>query len=205
MRSVHSGHGDLWEDLFGSRDGQPEGPRELLITALSRLPEPSFPEDAVEQTCRSLRSALRWGEPPCDLLLAAAGLDVQHLPQEDVDLWMTLAAGTISPRGTVPGDASRAWRELDEADWLGAILSLARNGPGSSTTPQDLLAAVVMCPETRGDIDPEHARGIALGFETIGPLWRALGIVGSVHEGRPLTPLGHWGLPLALLRAWEPR
>jgi hypothetical protein len=118
---------------------------------------------------------------------------------------MALAAGTISPRGTIPGDASTAWRELDEADWLGATLYMVRGGPGTRTMPADLLSGIATCPETHGSIESQHARGVERGFEAIGPLWRALGIVGSPHEGRPLTTLGHWGLPLALLRAWEPR
>jgi len=205
VRGTHSGHGDFWEDLFESRDGSPDGARDLLTSALARLPEPPFPESHLELACRSLRGALRWGEPPCDVLLAAGGLDPEQLPGEDLELWMNLAAGTISPRGAIRGQTATPWRELDDADWLGAVLYMARGGPGTPTSPQDLLSGIVLCPETRGDIDPQHARGITEAFEAVGPLWRALGGVGSVQEGRPLTTLGHWGLPLALLRAWETR
>jgi hypothetical protein len=132
-------------------------------------------------------------------------LDPEQLPGEDLELWMNLAAGTISPRGAIRGQTATPWRELDDADWLGAVLYMARGGPGTPTSPQDLLSGIVLCPETRGDIDPQHVRGITEAFEAVGPLWRTLGGVGSVQEGRPLTTLGHWGLPLALLRAWEPR
>ncbi|HEV8572902.1 MAG TPA: hypothetical protein VGR49_07645 [Actinomycetota bacterium] len=203
MQGKHPG--DPWEDFFGSRDGAPEGARELFISALSRLPEPPFPHDSLERACRSLRGALRWGEPPCDLLLAAGGLEAERLPREDLDLWMMLAAGTISPRRPIPGQISTAWDELDDADWLGATLYMARGGPGTPTMPGDLLSGIVLCPETRGDIDTQHARAITQAFEAVGPLWRVLGVVGSAQEGRPLTTLGHWGLPLALLRAWEAR
>src|SRR5919106_4782189 len=206
-----SGHEDPWDELFGSRDGQPdghadgppEGARDLLVSALTRLPEPPFPDGALERVCRALRGALRWGEPPGDVLLAAGGLDPNALPQRDLDLWMPLAVGTIAPRRAIPGPAASAWRELDDADWLGVVLYIARGGPGTSTSPQDLLSAIVTCPETRGDIDSHHAAEIIRAFEAVGPLWRGLGGVGSAHEGRPLSPVGHWGLPLALLRAWD--
>jgi hypothetical protein len=204
-----SGHEDPWDELFGSRDGHadgsPDGARDLLISALTRLPEPPVPDGALEGVCRALRGALRWGEPPGDVLLVAGGLDPTALPLHDLELWMALAAGTISPRGAIPGPAASTWRELDDADWLGVVLYMARGGPGTLTSPHDLLSAIVTCPETRGDIDPRHAAEITRAFEAIGPLWRALGAVGSAHEGRPLTPVGHWGLPLALLRAWDNR
>ncbi|MGH2681635.1 MAG: hypothetical protein ACRDIX_00190 [Actinomycetota bacterium] len=203
MQGKHAG--DPWEDLFDSRDGSPDGARDVLVSALARLPDPSFPVAGLERACRSLRGALRWGEPPCDVLLAGGGLDPESLPAEDLELWMALAAGTISPRRSISAQSASAWRDLDDADWLGAILYMARGGPGTPTNPQDLLSGIVTSPETRGDIDPQHARAIARAFEAVGPLWRALGMVGSVQEGRPLTTLGHWGLPLALLRAWEPR
>jgi hypothetical protein len=195
--------GDEWDDLFGSQEGEPAGPRELLVSALARLPEPPLPDGSLEHACRSLRGAVRWGEPPCDVLLTGGGLQPERLPQEDLELWMTLTTGTIAPRGSTSGRTGAAWRELDDADWLGAILYMARGGPGTPTTPQDLLSGIVICPETRGDIEPEHAGEIIQAFEFVGPLWRVLGVVGPAQEGRPLTPLGHWGLPLALLRAWE--
>jgi hypothetical protein len=147
---------------------------------------------------------VRWAEPPGDVLLAAAGLNAAMLPPGDMDLWLTLAAGTISPQGAISGDGE-PWQELDDADWLGAILYMARGGPGARTTPHDLLIGIASCPETRGEIDAIHAKGISQAFETLTPLWRALGAVGPPREGRPLTPLGHWGLPLALLKAWEDR
>ena len=205
MQGKLSGHDDPWDELFGSRDGHAEGPsegaRDLLISALTRLPEPPFPDGALEQVCRSLRGTLRWGESPGDVLLAVGGLNLAALPSTDLDLWMALAVGTISPRGPAP----TAWRELDDADWLGVVLYMARGGPGTPTSPEDLLSAIVTCPETRGDIDPPHAAEILRGFEAVGHLWLALGAVGHHQDGRPLTTVGHWGLPLALLRVWDTR
>jgi hypothetical protein len=204
-----SGHEDPWEELFGARDGRPneasDRARDLLISALARLPEPPFPDGALQRACRPLRGAPRWGEHPAELLLAASGLDPGTLPEDDLDLWMVLAAGTISPRETLAGHGVSSWRELDDADWLGVGLYLARGGPGTPMSAQDLLAAIVTGPETRGDIDPQHAAEITRAFDIVGRLWRALGAVGPARDGRPLTPLGHWGLPLALLRAWEGR
>jgi hypothetical protein len=200
----HSGPADLWSDLFGDLGADGDAPRELLVGALIALPEPQFPDRSLQRVCRALRGVVRWGEPPCDLLLAASGLEAALLPSDDIDMWLALAAGTISPRGALPS-GGEAWRDLDEADWLGAILYMARSGPGAPTTPHDLLVGIASGPETRGEIDALHAKGITRAFEGLGPLWRALGAVGSAQDGRPLTPLGHWGFPLALLRAWDGR
>lgn len=43
---------------------------------------------------------------------------------------------------------------------------------------------------------------LRVGFSTVERLWRLLGAVD--RDGR-LTPLGWWGLPEALLRAWQPQ
>lgn len=204
MPRGHSGPGDVWDDLFENPSADGVAPRELLLSALGGLPEPPFPEQSLLRVCRALRSVVRWAEPPGDVLLAASGLNAALLPSDDLDLWLALAAGTISPRGAIPGDGE-SWQELDDADWLGAILYMARGGPGARTTPHDLLIGIATCPETRGQIDAPHAKGISQAFETLTSLWRALGAVGSPREGRPLTPLGHWGFPLALLKAWEDR
>lgn len=39
------------------------------------------------------------------------------------------------------------------------------------------------------------------GFHTVELLWKALG---GIDRDARLTPLGLWGLPEALLRAWQP-
>jgi hypothetical protein len=42
---------------------------------------------------------------------------------------------------------------------------------------------------------------LEIGFNTVELLWTALG---AIDRGARLTALGWWGLPEALLRAWEP-
>lgn len=51
-----------------------------------------------------------------------------------------------------------------------------------------------------GGLDEELP--LRLGFHTVERLWRLLG---AVDRDARLTPLGWWGLPEALLRAWQPQ
>jgi hypothetical protein len=50
-----------------------------------------------------------------------------------------------------------------------------------------------------GALEAQSAALMRMAFELIIPVWTAVGVVGP--DGA-LTPLGAWGLPLALARAW---
>ncbi len=84
---------------------------------------------------------------------------------------------------------------LDHEEWLEAVAALARGGPGTHASAED-LAEFVAGPE---DDDIEVLAG---WFTTVVELWQMLG---AVDDAERLTPLGWWGIPEALLQAWQPR
>lgn len=88
---------------------------------------------------------------------------------------------------------------LEIADWVGAIIGLARAGVGARAEPEDLADWISACSEIDGVIDPDDADFVAGAFEIVLPTWEA---VGALDEGRRLTRLGVWGLPRALAAAW---
>jgi hypothetical protein len=118
---------------------------------------------------------------------------------------------------------------LDHFDWLAVMTSLVSGGPGTPASASDLASYVRnFDPDTDdddladtddeddfADLDEEPAEtsdeefdfdalddelAIEGLFSHILPLWQALG---AVDAGDRLTPLGWWGLPEALKRAWS--
>jgi hypothetical protein len=117
------------------------------------------------------------------------------------------------------------WTMLDHASWLGAVVSLARGGPGTYVDEQTLAheaATFELEGAEAGDEDveaddeswfdepwldepvplEEQELSLSLGFYPVIAIWRALGVVD--HEGH-LTELGWWGVPESVLHAWRPR
>jgi hypothetical protein len=119
---------------------------------------------------------------------------------------------------------------IDHFDWLAVITALAEGGPGTSASAADLAAYVRdYDPEDRdadspgqdageGDEDEDEnenepgdffladddefddltMEGL---FLPVTSLWQVLG---AIDEDERLTPLGWWGLPVAMLRVWAP-
>lgn len=148
-----------------------------------------------------LRRARRGGRDSAEALLWAAA-DLEAVPDDDEELWLTLAAAVVEPRGDLPVDldAEAAWAALEPADWAGAVIELVRSGVGTSASPEDLAGLAGRCPEIEGpELSEEDTELLAAGFTPVVGLWQALGALDD--RGR-LTPLGRWGLPLALRRAW---
>jgi hypothetical protein len=136
-------------------------------------------------------------------LWAASSLDADDPPRDDLDLWMSLAAGVVSPRQDVglPDDALAAWGALEPADWAGAVIEMVRAGPGVQVTPAEALEMIARCPEVEeDDLTDEGERVLLEGLGVAVMLWKALGVLDT--DGR-LTPLGAWGLPESLQRAWD--
>lgn len=134
------------------------------------------------------------------LLWAAADLD--NPPQDDVDLWLALAAAVVEPRGDLPVDleAEAAWAALEPADWAGAVIELTRAGIGAAATPEDLVDLVNRCPEIEGPgLTEDDEDLLVTAFTPVVELWQALG---ALDGSARLTALGRWGLPLSLRRAW---
>jgi hypothetical protein len=88
---------------------------------------------------------------------------------------------------------------LDLNDWLAATSALARGGPG--TRASDLDLARYVSDYDPDDFDDQSDAAAGMFAYAVG-LWRVLG---AVDDADRLTPLGWWGLPEAVQRAWTPR
>ena len=228
-----------------------------LRAVLESVGERPLPRHELHKVCMLIRSALASPGWPGDLLTACGGVDPQDLPADDSELWLTLAAGVVSPVGDLPDMGALADTDdvaLDEDsqaivalcsiqhyDWLAAISALARGGPGTPAAEDDLAGYVteyetdnddgttgdanlggaagesddgdfgdgdsaglddVGLPDFAEDFDEFETRQAAAGlFIHVTALWQVLG---AIDDDERLTPLGWWGLPEALQRAWAP-
>lgn len=157
---------------------------------------------ALARVARALRHHVGEQRAPYDLLWAVA--DVPELPDDDLELWTTLAAAVVEPRGDLPVDldVESAWTALEPADWAGAVIELTRAGVGQSARPGTLVDLIARCPEIDGPaFTPDDIETLELALTPVVDLWRVLGVVDDRHR---LTALGVWGLPEALYTAWEP-
>jgi hypothetical protein len=199
-----------------------------LRSALAGLPERPVPADDLHAACDRIRAIMPQPGWPKDLLAACGGVDPDDLPADDEQLWLTLASGIVSPRDELGAarddefeddefededlDADLGYADLgedeqsmvalcalDHYDWLAATTALARGGPGTSASPEDLARYVS---EYDPDDPDDQADAAAEMFTHAVGLWDVLGVVDDEER---LTPLGWWGLPEAVQRAWEPR
>jgi hypothetical protein len=155
------------------------------------------------------------------VLRACAGLDDRQTPDDDMDLWLAVAAGIAGPISDLSedGDTLEEFGDLDgdlshedtvlanlcaiqHADWLAAVAALTRLGPGVLASPERLARLIAESEDI--DIDDQDADDLDATeglFVPVVTLWGYLGIVDTEDV---LTPLGWWGLPRALERAWSP-
>ncbi len=188
-----------------------------LRAVLGELPDRPIPEIDLRAACERIRAAMKRPGWPRELLAACGGVDAPSLPRDDAELWLTLAAGLVSPQndlqhpsdgrsgpggpGELSGDeaAMVALCALDHDDWLAAVSALARGGPGIPAADDDLARYV--SEDDPDDIDDQADPAAGMFLHAVG-LWRFLG---AVDDRDRLTPLGWWGLPEAAQRAWAPR
>jgi hypothetical protein len=209
------------EELFAASDEADADARQTATELLAGIGPRPCPEDALHAACDRLRVGLQDRDWPFDVLRAAGGVDPIALPEDDRELWLTLAAGAINCREEPPdqydeADAYAAWFALEHLDWIGAVISLVRAGPGASADADDLAhsAASFASQDEIDDPDDEWAvnldevdqagdeQALSMGFLVVERLWRLLG---AIDDESRLTKLGWWGLPESLLRAWQPR
>ena len=192
------------EDFVAEWDAAEEAASDELRELLAELGERPQPDAELKAACRVLRSALQRGGKTADLLAAGGGVDPASLHSDDAELgddaelWLSLAAGVVNPMNEPPESALEdelSMIALDHEEWLEAVAALARGGPGTPASAED-LAEFVAGP---GDDDIEVLAG---WFTTVVELWQLLG---AVDDFERLTPLGWWGIPEALLQAWRPR
>ena len=186
-----------------------------LRAVLAELPDRPLPEADLRRACDNIRAVMKESRSPSELLAACGGLDRKNLPRDDAELWLTLAAGIVTPRDNLTDDdddedelggelsadqeAMVALCALDHYDWLAAMAALARGGPGTPASEDDLGRYVSEYDPDDFDDQADAAAGMFLHAVE---LWRVLG---AVDDADRLTPLGWWGLPEGLQRAWAPR
>lgn len=191
------------EEFLADWDAADAEFRSELDDLLAGLGERPCPQEDLHAATERLRAGLVSGDPPYDLLGSAGGLHPGALPALDRELWLTPATGVVEPADEPPDrydpETLSSWYALAHVDWLCAVGELARHGVGVPAEAGDLAGYVASSDLAEGDLDPDDVDVLSAGFRTVTELWRALGAIDD--DGR-LTPLGWWGLPEALRRAW---
>lgn len=122
--------------------------------------------------------------------------DVERLePVELEDAWIGAAASIVAPYEfpdvePLPADV------LVHPDWLTIAVGLNRAGPGEVVD----VAWLVELLEVDEATDPDARVEVVSALAVVCELWRALGVIDAQDR---LTELGAWGVPVALLDAWE--
>ncbi|MEV0148534.1 MULTISPECIES: hypothetical protein [unclassified Nonomuraea] len=192
-----------------------------VLAGMPRRPEP--PAAELEGAATRLRVLL--GQPgyPANVLRACAGFESLPMPDDDTELWLSVVAGIAGPISDLSedDDTVEEFTDLEGelrhedtvlaelcaiqlADWLGAVTALTRLGPGVLASPERIARLIAESPDIdTGEIDmtdPDELRAGERLFTPVVTLWGHLGVVDADDV---LTPLGWWGLPLALERAWS--
>jgi hypothetical protein len=185
------------DDFFAEWDAAEQAALDELQDILAEVGERPRPDAELRAACQGLRTALTRGGWPADLLLAGGGVDPSNLDSDDGQLWLRLAAGVVSPVDEPPEDIpvdQLSATALDHEEWLEAVAALARGGPGTPASAEDLARFVA------GADDDDDIDVLAGWFITVVEQWQMLG---AVDDRERLTPLGWWGLPEALLQVWS--
>jgi hypothetical protein len=186
------------EDLFAEWDAAEQAALDELQDILDEVGERPRPDAELETACRSLRIALQHGQWPADLLRTGGGVDPQNLDPDDQQLWLRLATGVVNPVEEPPEDIpveELSATALDHEEWLWAVEALARGGPGTPASAEDLARFTAGASDDEDDIDV-----LAGWFSSVVEQWRLLG---ALDDRERLTRLGWWGLPEALIQAWS--
>jgi hypothetical protein len=151
---------------------------------LEEVGERPLPRRELAEACRAARTAIMRRGLTGRLLSACGGADEQGLPDSDTELWLTLAAGVVSPAGEAlqrpaagtdarqdtggaPAgedldqdgldEVSRAMAALcalEHVDWLAAVSALAQGGPGTPAAAADMARYVREYCEAGGPLGP---------------------------------------------------
>src|SRR5438034_3022147 len=138
---------DLDDDIEELLEAWDEADREavaVLCGALDHLRGQLAPGEALAAAAARLRDGLREGDHPFGWIRKAAGLEQEPLPDSDVELLLRCLAAIISPREETGLDPEEEaiLLSLEHADWLGAIVSVVREGPGADASPDALVDGI---------------------------------------------------------------
>jgi hypothetical protein len=179
---------DAVEVLAGALPDHRGAPRPAELAAVAAAVRAALADD---------RGSLTW-------VRSAAGFENEQPPDDDAELLISSTAATISPREETGLDVEEEalLLSLEHADWLGAIVSLVRAGPGADASPDSLVEGIRTCPEVEleSEIDIDDELALTAAFSIISLPWHLLGLT---DRDERLTPLGAWVLPRALARAWQ--
>ncbi len=173
--------------------------REALADRVAAQP----PDRSLGAAAAALRTEIAAADSGIAWVARATGLPAGDL-LDDAELLISFTAATISPQEDTGLDLEQEAMliSLEHPDWLGAIVSVVRNGPGSDASPEALVDGIRNCPEVvlDSDLDPDDESFLEAAFSIVSPTWYLLGIVDDRDR---LTALGVWILPRALARAWN--
>ncbi|MGH3086500.1 MAG: hypothetical protein ACRDSJ_04185 [Rubrobacteraceae bacterium] len=200
MGSEDFGLWDFDEEFLAAMEAEEEAAVEILRGALPELHGVEPPSAELAAAASNIRAGLDGDEWPYGYMMGAAGWD--EPPADDVELWLGAVGGFVSIRADTGMEIEEeaAIMALELADWLVAVIGLARAGVGASASPEALVSYINACPEVEGEIDFEDAVVVETAFELALPAWEA---AGALDDRRRLTALGKWGLPRALAWAWN--
>jgi hypothetical protein len=243
--------------------------RSALQSVLDRVGARPLPVADLRSAAARLRADIARPGWPGQMLVSFSGRTAEALPDDDAELWLTLATSVASPQGDPLSEEDREfarameWAEdedlkfgqeldepgadsepdelsaaiaavcaLDHFDWLAVMSALVNGGPGTPASAADLARYV-------RDFDPNEVIGLKVAgagdaarheeqdtesdghdladgdfgdyeddfdelsieglFLHVTAMWSVLG---AIDEDDRLTPLGWWGLPEAMRRAW---
>ncbi|MEV5892705.1 hypothetical protein [Nonomuraea fuscirosea] len=210
------------EELFAAWDEEEAFALSELRRIMAELPQrPELPVEELEAAATELRALLALPGYPGSVLRACAGFDERPVPDDDVELWLAVAAGVAGPVSDLSegGDVLEEFADLEgelgeedtaladlcaiqHADWLAGVAALVRLGPGVLASPERMARLIAESEDIDIDEQDEDDLGATEGlFASVVSLWAHLGIVDA---NEVLTRLGWWGLPQALERAWSP-
>lgn len=207
------------EELFAAWDEEEAFALSELRRILDGLPQrPEPPAAELRTAAAALREILGLPGYPGNVLRACAGFDDRPIPDGDEELWVAVAAGIAGPISDLrDGEGEESFFDLDaelshedavlaklcaiqHADWLAAVAALARLGPGVLASPERIARLIAESEDIDIEGDEDELDTTEGLFQPVVFLW---GYLGAVDAADVLTPLGWWGLPRALERAWS--
>lgn len=147
-------------------------------------------------------AALAAGDADAHTVVDVAGLGGADGAPRDDATYLRAVAAYLHPvdLSVHPTPTQEALLELEWADWLGAVIGLARSEPGTEVDGRSLVQLINRCPEITTTIPKNDASRIGWAFEQTLYAWAVTGVL---DDDGALTDAGRWLLPRAALAAWE--
>jgi hypothetical protein len=156
------------EEFLAEWDAADREALEALEDVMSKAGDRPLPRQELTRACTRIRSAIVEGTSDGQMLAAFGGVTATSLPDNDEELWLTMASGVPVPAGD-PGEysedaqlddsdgddsdgdsedldpishAQASVMSLDHFDWLAVLTALVSGGPGTSATESALAGYV---------------------------------------------------------------